>query len=201
MPSVAKCSRLASCAATLRGWRRRDLHLRLQSSLGFATRTASLLRPHLATHRLALTAHALGASTACSARLRYSAPDHLVCAVSCSGPSAVQRQRGSARCEQSRRPTTCVASRMLPAWAHCVNAPVGETVFQAPSEGEAPAVVGLPRLLSITQRISRDADTDGDWRLIMAPCTSLGGARSQTPRMVDRQGRLHVERTDRQGER
>ena len=57
--------------------------------------------------------------------------------------------------------------------------PVGETVFQAPSEGGVPAVVDLPRLLSSTQRILRDEDTDEDWRLIMAPGTSLGGCAPQ----------------------
>lgn len=69
--------------------------------------------------------------------------------------------------------------------------PVGETVFQAPSEGGVPAVIDLPRLLSSTQRILRDEDTDEDWRLIMAPGTSLGGARPKAS-VVDRQGRLHV---------
>ena len=69
--------------------------------------------------------------------------------------------------------------------------PVGETVFQAPAEGGVPAIIDLPRLLSSAQRILRDEDTDEDWRLILAPGTSLGGARPKAS-VIDRLGRLHV---------
>ena len=69
--------------------------------------------------------------------------------------------------------------------------PVGETAFQAPAEGGVPAIIDLPRLLSSAQRILRDEDTDEDWRLILAPGTSLGGARPKAS-VVDRLGRLHV---------
>ena len=68
---------------------------------------------------------------------------------------------------------------------------VGETAFQAPAAGGVPALIDLPRLLSSAQRIMRDEDTDEDWRLIMAPGTSLGGARPKAS-VVDRRGRLHV---------
>ena len=69
--------------------------------------------------------------------------------------------------------------------------PVGETAFQAPAEGGVPVIIDLPRLLSSAQRILRDEDTDEDWRLIMAPGTSLGGARPKAS-VIDRFGRLHV---------
>ncbi len=69
--------------------------------------------------------------------------------------------------------------------------PLGEAVFQAPAEGGVPAVIDLPRLLNSARRILRDEDTDEDWRLIMAPGSSLGGARPKAS-VVDREGRLHI---------
>ena len=68
---------------------------------------------------------------------------------------------------------------------------VGDTAFQAPTEDGVPAVIDLPRLLGSAQRILRDEDTDEDWRLIMAPGSSLGGARPKAS-VVDRQGQLHI---------
>ena len=54
---------------------------------------------------------------------------------------------------------------------------VGDDEFQAPSATGVPALVELPRLLHSTQRIERDEDTDDDLDTILAPGSSLGGAR------------------------
>ena len=69
--------------------------------------------------------------------------------------------------------------------------PVGEAAFQTPDEGGVPAIVELPRLLSSAQRVLRDEETDEDLRLIMAPGSSLGGARPKAS-VVDGEGRLHI---------
>ena len=52
-----------------------------------------------------------------------------------------------------------------------------EDEFQAPSATGVPALVELPRLLRSAQRIERDEDTDDDLETILAPGSSLGGAR------------------------
>ena len=52
-----------------------------------------------------------------------------------------------------------------------------DSAFQAPSESGVPALIELPRLLHSTQRIARDEDTDDDIETILAPGSSLGGAR------------------------
>jgi serine/threonine-protein kinase HipA len=49
-----------------------------------------------------------------------------------------------------------------------------------------PPLINLPRLLSATDRIERDQETDEDLLLVLAPGTSLGGARPKaTVRDVD----------------
>ncbi len=53
----------------------------------------------------------------------------------------------------------------------------GDEVFQAPSGSGVPALIELPRLLRSAQRIERDEDSDDDLLTILAPGTSLGGAR------------------------
>jgi serine/threonine-protein kinase HipA len=53
-----------------------------------------------------------------------------------------------------------------------------EGPFLAPADADRiPPVVGLPRLLAATERVADETDTDEDLRLLMAPGSSLGGAR------------------------
>ena len=54
---------------------------------------------------------------------------------------------------------------------------VAEREFQAPSATGVPTLVELPHLLRSAQRIERDEDTDDDLETILAPGSSLGGAR------------------------
>ena len=54
-----------------------------------------------------------------------------------------------------------------------------------------PPVVGLPRLLSAATRVIDDRETDEDLRLILAPGTSLGGARPKAT-VRDTDGRLSI---------
>ena len=49
--------------------------------------------------------------------------------------------------------------------------------FQAPSGSGVPALIELPRLLRSALLIERDEDTDDDLQTILAPGSSLGGAR------------------------
>lgn len=69
--------------------------------------------------------------------------------------------------------------------------PVGETAFQAPAEVGVPALVDLPRLLRITERVLRQEETDEDLRLIFAPGSSLGGARPKAS-VIDKRGHLSI---------
>ena len=56
---------------------------------------------------------------------------------------------------------------------------------------QVPPVVGLPRLLSAATRVIDDQETDEDLRLILAPGTSLGGARPKAT-VRDTDGRLSI---------
>ena len=49
--------------------------------------------------------------------------------------------------------------------------------FQAPSATDVPALIELPRLLRSASLVERDEDTDADLQTILAPGSSLGGAR------------------------
>ena len=49
--------------------------------------------------------------------------------------------------------------------------------FQAPAASGVPALIELPRLLRSAQRVECDEDTDDDLATILAPGSSLGGAR------------------------
>jgi len=51
-----------------------------------------------------------------------------------------------------------------------------------------PPIPGLPRLLSASERVIEDKDTDEDLRLLMAPGSSLGGARPKAS-VRDKDGR------------
>ncbi len=54
-----------------------------------------------------------------------------------------------------------------------------------------PPLVGLPRLLSAAERVGADTDTDEDLRLLLAPGSSLGGARPKAS-VRDRSGQLAI---------
>lgn len=68
----------------------------------------------------------------------------------------------------------------------------GEEVFQSPiREGGVPPFVELPRLLSVTERVLRDEETDEDLMVLFAPGSSLGGARPKAS-VADRDGHLAI---------
>ena len=54
-----------------------------------------------------------------------------------------------------------------------------------------PPLVDLPRLLSATERVLSDTDSDEDLRLLLAPGSSLGGARPKAS-VRDRDGHLAI---------
>jgi serine/threonine-protein kinase HipA len=54
---------------------------------------------------------------------------------------------------------------------------VGAEAFQAADVQPVPPLVALPRLLGAARRILDDRETDQDLRLLLAPGSSLGGAR------------------------
>lgn len=53
----------------------------------------------------------------------------------------------------------------------------GGPFLAAHGPSKIPPLIELPRLLSATERVLADADTDEDLRLLLAPGSSLGGAR------------------------
>lgn len=61
---------------------------------------------------------------------------------------------------------------------------VSQEAFQAPAAAGVPGLVELGRLLSVTERILRDEETDEDLQLIFAPGSSLGGARPKASVMA-----------------
>ena len=69
---------------------------------------------------------------------------------------------------------------------------VGQDAFQSPlREGGVPPFIELPRLLSVTERVLRDEETDDDLLLLFAPGSSLGGARPKAS-VADRDGHLAI---------
>ena len=67
----------------------------------------------------------------------------------------------------------------------------GESTFQAPMRSGVPPLAELGRLLRITERMLRDEETDEDLQIIIAPGSSLGGARPKAS-VVDPNGNLFV---------
>ena len=67
----------------------------------------------------------------------------------------------------------------------------GDNTFQAPARAGVPALTELGRLLRITERILRDEETDEDIQLILAPGSSLGGARPKAS-VVGQHGHLSI---------
>ena len=68
---------------------------------------------------------------------------------------------------------------------------VGEDAFQAPVRAGVPAVIELGRLLQVTERILRNEETDEDLQMIIAPGSSLGGARPKAS-IVDQHSHLSI---------
>lgn len=66
-----------------------------------------------------------------------------------------------------------------------------DPAFQAPPRAAVPPLIELGRLLQITERILRDEETDEDLQLIVAPGSSLGGARPKAS-VVDQHGHLAI---------
>ena len=54
-----------------------------------------------------------------------------------------------------------------------------------------PSLIALPQLLSAAERALTDTDTDEDLRLLLAPGSSLGGARPKAS-VRDRDGHLAI---------
>ena len=63
--------------------------------------------------------------------------------------------------------------------------------FLAAGADRIPPVVNLPRLLAATERVADDKDTDEDLRLLLAPGSSLGGARPKAA-VRERGGQLAI---------
>lgn len=64
--------------------------------------------------------------------------------------------------------------------------------FLAAREGNRiPPLIGLPRLLSAAENVISDTDSEEDLRLLLAPGSSLGGARPKAS-IRDRDGRLAI---------
>ena len=71
--------------------------------------------------------------------------------------------------------------------------------FLAHAATTIPPLVELPRLLSAAEHVANDSDSDEDLRLLLAPGSSLGGARPKAS-VRDRDGRLAVAKFPRQGD-
>jgi serine/threonine-protein kinase HipA len=67
----------------------------------------------------------------------------------------------------------------------------GEEQFQSPATAGVPGLIELGRLLQITGRILRDEETDEDLQMILAPGSSLGGARPKAS-VIDQHGQLAI---------
>jgi len=74
---------------------------------------------------------------------------------------------------------------------------VGEEVFHAPTATGVPGLLELGRLLGVIERLLRDEETDADLQLILAPGSSLGGARPKVS-VIDQHGRLSIAKLPRE---
>ena len=77
----------------------------------------------------------------------------------------------------------------------------GETEFQRPITGGniIPPLIELPKLLSVTERVVRDEETDDDLLLLFAPGSSLGGARPKAS-IIDRDKHLMIAKFSKDGD-
>lgn len=67
----------------------------------------------------------------------------------------------------------------------------GGADFEAPATGGVPSLIQLGRLLQAAERIQHDEETDEDLQEILAPGSSLGGARPKAS-VIDQRGRLAI---------
>ncbi len=68
----------------------------------------------------------------------------------------------------------------------------GGPFLQSPESAlRIPPLIDLPKLLAATQRVANDIDTEDDLRLLLAPGSSLGGARPKAS-VRDRDGHLAI---------
>jgi serine/threonine-protein kinase HipA len=67
----------------------------------------------------------------------------------------------------------------------------GQAEFLAPLSGGVPGMVRLGDLMPATARIIRDEETDADMELVLAPGSSLGGARPKVS-VIDQHDRLSI---------
>jgi serine/threonine-protein kinase HipA len=67
------------------------------------------------------------------------------------------------------------------------------------SPNKIPPLIELPRLLSAAEHVLRDSDTDEDLRLLLAPGSSLGGARPKAS-VRDRDGHLAIAKFPNKGD-
>jgi serine/threonine-protein kinase HipA len=67
----------------------------------------------------------------------------------------------------------------------------GTQEFLANSERKIPPLIELPRLLAASERVAEDRDSDEDLRLLLAPGSSLGGARPKAA-ILDTDGSLSI---------
>ena len=74
--------------------------------------------------------------------------------------------------------------------------PDGPFLASSPMK-QIPPLVDLPRLLSATEHILSETDTDEDLRLLLAPGSSLGGARPKAS-VIDRDKTLSIAKFNRQ---
>jgi serine/threonine-protein kinase HipA len=68
-----------------------------------------------------------------------------------------------------------------------------------PGPTKIPPLIELPRLLSAAERVLSDTDSDEDLRLLLAPGSSLGGARPKAS-VRDRDGRLAIAKFPNKGD-
>jgi len=67
----------------------------------------------------------------------------------------------------------------------------GGPFLRQDADKRVPPLIELPKLLSATERVIEDKDTDEDLRLLLAPGSSLGGARPKAS-VRDKHGRLAI---------
>jgi serine/threonine-protein kinase HipA len=67
----------------------------------------------------------------------------------------------------------------------------GTSEFLASSDRRIPPLIELPRLLAASERVVGDRDSDEDLRLLLAPGSSLGGARPKAA-VLDADGSLSI---------
>lgn len=77
----------------------------------------------------------------------------------------------------------------------------GDVEFQRPIAGGKliPPLIELPKLLSVTERVVRDEETDEDLLLLFAPGSSLGGARPKAS-VIDRDNHLMIAKFPKDGD-